>query len=89
MAKLNPYGTGPGTPPRKACEMVGGYCYATECDMECHLRTAVVSTVHGGEGDPARHRQQEYGLPHPLRARTESISRMWVVLRSFVFCLRL
>ncbi|ARF58581.1 acyl-CoA dehydrogenase family protein [Streptomyces gilvosporeus] len=35
-------------------QMMGGYGYATEYDMERHLRTAVVSTVYGGTSEIQR-----------------------------------
>lgn len=35
-------------------QMMGGYGYATEYDMERHLRAAVVSTVYGGTSEIQR-----------------------------------
>jgi alkylation response protein AidB-like acyl-CoA dehydrogenase len=35
-------------------QMMGGYGYTTEFDMERHLRTAVVSTVYGGTSEIQR-----------------------------------
>lgn len=35
-------------------QMMGGYGYATEYDMEGHLRATVVSTVYGGTSEIQR-----------------------------------
>jgi alkylation response protein AidB-like acyl-CoA dehydrogenase len=35
-------------------QMMGGYGYATECDMERHLRTLIVSTVYAGTSEIQR-----------------------------------
>lgn len=35
-------------------QMMGGYGYTTEFDMERHLRAAVVSTVYGGTSEIQR-----------------------------------
>jgi isovaleryl-CoA dehydrogenase len=44
-------------------QMMGGYGYATEYDMERHLRTVVVSTVYGGTSEIQREIiSKTYGL---------------------------
>jgi alkylation response protein AidB-like acyl-CoA dehydrogenase len=35
-------------------QMMGGYGYATEFDMERHVRTTIVSTVYGGTNEIQR-----------------------------------
>ena len=35
-------------------QMMGGYGYATEYDMERHVRTALVSTIYGGTNEIQR-----------------------------------
>lgn len=35
-------------------QMMGGYGYATEYDMESHLRATVISTVYGGTSEIQR-----------------------------------
>lgn len=47
-------------------QMMGGYGYATEYDMERHLRAAVVSTVYG-TSDPAGHHREELRAVTPGR----------------------
>jgi isovaleryl-CoA dehydrogenase len=35
-------------------QMIGGYGYAVEYDMEHHVRTAVVTTIYGGTSEIQR-----------------------------------
>jgi alkylation response protein AidB-like acyl-CoA dehydrogenase len=43
--------------------MMGGYGYATEYDMEHHLRTVIASTVYGGTSEIQREIvARSYGL---------------------------
>ena len=35
-------------------QMMGGYGYATEYDMERHVRTTLVSTIYGGTSEIQR-----------------------------------
>jgi alkylation response protein AidB-like acyl-CoA dehydrogenase len=35
-------------------QMMGGYGYATEYDMEGHVRTTLVSTIYGGTSEIQR-----------------------------------
>jgi isovaleryl-CoA dehydrogenase len=44
-------------------QMMGGYGYAVEYDMERHVRTAVVSTIYGGTSEIQREIiSKTYGL---------------------------
>ena len=44
-------------------QMMGGYGYSSEYDMERLVRQTLVSTIYGGTSrDPAQHHRQELGL---------------------------
>lgn len=50
-------------------QMMSGYGYATEYGIECHLRSAVVSTVYGGTSEIQRDIiGRSYGLQKSLTA---------------------
>lgn len=52
----------------KGMQMMGGYGYAAEYDMERHLRTAVVSTAYGGTSEAQRDIiGRSHGLGHRPR----------------------
>jgi alkylation response protein AidB-like acyl-CoA dehydrogenase len=43
-------------------QMMGGYGYAREFDMEKHVRSALVCTILGGQRNPTRHHRQDLRL---------------------------